>query len=685
MTDLVDVPVVDLEPLSASGPSELLRPAPIGVGTRTCESLGGYWCRVAALYEVRPYSFFARVVGPRLRDWIGTSHSGHRNGLLIGLGGLSEFNEVFASGFGRMVARDGLERLTLRPWRTVINGLGLLETFRRWCPECYIRQTVEGEPAYDPLAWSLRAVRVCVEHGGSLHSACPDCGHREPRSCATPGVCGKCGTNVSATARVNGNEETVRDYEYQLWAARQVGRLVAATAELAAPPPRQNVRAGLMECAARCTGGDVAAFLRSLSVPKATALTYESGARVPALDRILTFCWVARVDLAEFLLGRLSPESPSKAPLALPAAMEPTMRARTPPAEIERVRAVFEQELDNQNAEGLASFARQVGWSDSTLRRNFPAECDRLVALSRRAAPSSPARVQRLGGELHRALLECPVPSLTAFSRRARCTTATVRRYFPQEAARLAKRAPVRQRTLPFADSAELGRMLRAAVNETPRPCLRAVAQRTGVSPRTLRKHFPIEARILSAGARAGVRLGSDELDRIALALRAALEEEPSPTLQDFVRRVGRDNATVKAHFPEGTARLVAASKARVRVPPDELERIAVLVRKAVSDRPVPSITSLCRRVGRSAKVLRRHFPQEYAQIVSAPKVVSWLTPTELKRMRREMKRAARAYPRPSLATVAERLGHSRATLKKRFPAEADLLYGGGRNSFPRD
>jgi hypothetical protein len=45
--------------------------------------------------------------------------------------------------------------LTMRVWRHVIAGRGLLRPLRAYCPWCYADMLRRGKPVVDPLVWAL--------------------------------------------------------------------------------------------------------------------------------------------------------------------------------------------------------------------------------------------------------------------------------------------------------------------------------------------------------------------------------------------------------------------------------------------------------------------------------------------------------------------------------------------------
>lgn len=156
----------------------------------------------------------------------------------------------------------------------------------------------------------------------------------------------------------------------------------------------------------------------------------------------------------------------------------------------------------------------------------------------------------RVENRLRAALEEEPPSSLTKIAGELRCTRATLRKKFPALATRLARRAEIHYRT--SADTERVSGILRAALNEEPPPSLQEVSRRIGkgASTTTLHKRFPEESREIVEKYRAAKKRRLDD-KAIEKKLRAALERDPPPSTPELSREVGVASATLYRKFPE--------------------------------------------------------------------------------------------------------------------------------------
>ncbi|HEX8162900.1 MAG TPA: TniQ family protein [Pyrinomonadaceae bacterium] len=161
-----------------------------------------------------------------------------------------------------------------------------------------------------------------------------------------------------------------------------------------------------------------------------------------------------------------------------------------------------------------------------------------------------PESLARIEGRLRDALSEKPPSSLTRIAKELKCTRGTLRKKFPELAAQVAERADVYYR--PSISIERVSELLRAALNENPPPSLQEVSRRLGKggSTVTLHKKFPEESRVIIERYCAHHKRRLDD-ESIEKKLRAALEIVPPPSMPEVSRDMGVSRPTLLSKFPE--------------------------------------------------------------------------------------------------------------------------------------
>jgi hypothetical protein len=98
----------------------------------------------------------------------------------------------------------------------------------------------------------------------------------------------------------------------------------------------------------------------------------------------------------------------------------------------------------------------------------------------------------------------------------------------------------------------------------------------------------------------------------IETALRSALTEDPPPSVKSLSERVGFSDSSAYHHFPALCRALGACRSKRKH---QELAIIQSKLRAALSEEPAPSLDVLCNRVGKSVSHLAFLFPSLYRRL----------------------------------------------------------------------
>ena len=148
---------------------------------------------------------------------------------------------------------------------------------------------------------------------------------------------------------------------------------------------------------------------------------------------------------------------------------------------------------------------------------------------------------------------------------------------------------------------------------------------------------------------------------KIKGALRRALRERPVPTMQEIAWRLGIDPRRIYAHFPGFHKTLQDA----------RLSHLEVAARAALLESPPPTLRDFKKQRGFSRDMLRRRFPGLYRELA--------VRSAQRRYRRREetecvLHAACLEEPPPSGRALAARLGSHRGHLKKTFPKLWELI-----------
>jgi transcriptional regulator with XRE-family HTH domain len=158
-------------------------------------------------------------------------------------------------------------------------------------------------------------------------------------------------------------------------------------------------------------------------------------------------------------------------------------------------------------------------------------------------------------------------------------------------------------------------------LQEMPPPTLKEVTRRTGYSVSKLQYHYPHLC--IQITTRHHEHFGGRvRTDVIAAAFKAALTEEPPPSVLSVLRRLGSPNT----RYDENTrlralGKQVAARSMRYRRKPFDAEAVQRQLQAALLEEPPPSLATVIKRLGHSVGPVRRAYPDHLARIVDRYRV----------------------------------------------------------------
>jgi len=344
------------------------------LGSPDAESLSSYSQRLAASQSVFPGQLVFRVLtwlDAGRPDMIG-SWANHPRRVRIGHNNNGYSHAlVWLRLLQRLTGRADLEQLTTASWDNNFPTRLFQRSELAVCPHCL----AEDDEPYHRLAWLLQAVRVCIHHRRVLSTTCPSCEKRMPvihdRSMVL--LCPWCGGDLR---RHRSESSPSEPSEYDMWAAKEVGDVIATSAQWFRPL-QWNSASSLK---ALCHGAglrDAAAFARFVGTSKSTAWYWFTGKVRPTLPLALYTLHRFGGSLASQLTqGRsenLTPYTPSES--------QPEFRLkhvwRRTPRNWVRIKTLLlrESACPRPKTRSLFQVSRAIGVDARTLRLRFPSLC----------------------------------------------------------------------------------------------------------------------------------------------------------------------------------------------------------------------------------------------------------------------------------------------------------------------
>lgn len=148
---------------------------------------------------------------------------------------------------------------------------------------------------------------------------------------------------------------------------------------------------------------------------------------------------------------------------------------------------------------------------------------------------------------------------------------------------------------------------------------------------------------------------------KIKGALRRALRERPVPTMKEIAWRLGIHPHRIYRHFPGFRKTLQDAS----------LSHLEEVAKAALQESPPPTLRDFKRQCGFSRDTLRRRFPGLYRQLAAHAARRRYRRREEIESV---LRAACEEEPPPSGRTLAARLGTNHTNLKNVFPGIWGLI-----------
>ncbi len=367
------LPIWDTSIPDISPRSRLYNLAPLGLNSSLVESLTSYICRLAHEHHgevgtLIQYSI-SSVLGKR---YIADGQSRSISSFLRyanPINGNSIMASDWVGALESLTLRSDLALLTLLVGSNALSQRDLLQPVRQWCPICYDVWRRQDTIIYEPLLWSINGITVCPEHCQPLERCCPYCSSSLPwlAWCSRPGYCSSCGRWLG---KADGNSQVE---EKDIYIAETVGGFLAHMPQLSHAIPGEGVIQSLRDLITATTEGNIAAFSRSLGLPKTTLWELIQGHFPLSLPFLLQLCYQFRFPLLQFLIG-IEHIAPGESPLSQEQTRKRNVRR---PFDRKKVQRALEQILADQQSVPLSmrEVARRLGYPVRTIETHVPIPC----------------------------------------------------------------------------------------------------------------------------------------------------------------------------------------------------------------------------------------------------------------------------------------------------------------------
>ncbi|MBK9121529.1 MAG: TniQ family protein [Chloroflexi bacterium] len=486
-------------------PSVLYPLAPLGVGTPFVESLTSYLKRLAQAHHLKVVDLVTFCGTQRETDILPSTLQ-----KLSRIDGITESGAIWSALLRDLTCQNSIACLSMNYWRLLLNPYQLLRQCHAWCPLCFTDALQDQTPLYEPLAWRLQAVEVCIHHGSPLVEQCPTCGKSFTAlsNVAVVGCCPKCEGWLGKPAGQPSLYETDACKR-----AEAVGKLLSL-----APGTSPDQCSGmghvlpLLRQQQQTTHTHFARVMQTTPSGLSMLLTEARLPNLAVFSRLAAFCdqpfWqaltqaddaVQTAGICAEVKSLLTPSQrlPSLQTLARQNGFGTTAAfQKAAPAQYKMVsqrihdeqRTVLELALQQEPPVLLSKWAQQHGYRTGDLYYHFYDLC--LQVTQRFQA----AKEVRCRAYLQTLLQQQTPPSLSEICATLNVSDHYLKQHFDEELQVIKSR---RQAQIEHHEAFVGGYLDRMLTNTEAVPSLHQVAKAVGKSVRYLKNHFPLQSRIL--------------------------------------------------------------------------------------------------------------------------------------------------------------------------------------------
>jgi hypothetical protein len=547
--------------------SRLYALKPLGIGTPFVESLSGYVARLADAHGVS----LGNLVGRELSTLVATPlvhpfkteigsdpHGFHARTYAINSFGEAAKRWVEALQTGTM--QDDLQFLTLLPFEHLLWPLAIFRHCRAWCAACYEDSRSRGNVIHESLLWALKMVTLCPRHRRPLEEVCPHCSRRaKPLTVySRPGYCSKCQKWLGRHTP-EGDRSTFEqhDAEAALWHAGAIGDLLAAAPRVDPTSLRRTFTANFRACVDLVAEGNKSAFADAAGVTDETVYSLMTGRGLPSIPTLLRVSYHLKIPVIGFL-----EREPAAAEAHWQEARGRIETRRLPSSRAsEAIRAALERATSEQPPPRLSDIAQRFNYLKlNRLYRVDPKLCRQIASryqdsVRGRRKPSDKrfCSLSKMKRALEASLAqELPAAAYYVALDLGFVGEIALKRKFPDLCRNIQEKIDAHNAVY----IASMGRALKAALDEEPPPSLSQLCERLGCCRAVvLRQHFSVLCDQLLERRRT---YRVHQIETLKRRLQELSLESPAVSLEKACKRVGLSRQRLVTLCPEESAAIVA-------------------------------------------------------------------------------------------------------------------------------
>jgi len=294
---------------SMPAPSVLYALAPIGIGSPHVESMTSYIARLAEAHCVFPGVLMRHLIVPFAKSHLtgeGSSTTLHlRDGESTGALNAHQQTAVNTVHILESLTKQRrLHLLTMVTWAEVFPLTSLIRTKQAWCPLCLEEWKAAGQVIYEPLLWTMQAVKICSQHDCLLETQCFMCRKTSPWLAwrSHPGYCPYCQRWLGMSAVVQ--EKNEREMNWLHWSADQVGMLLASAPLLTKFPARACINERLGSLLEQISQGRKMTFARLVGLSPKLVGNWFYHQQIPGVENLLRVCFAVNISLRDLFMEK---------------------------------------------------------------------------------------------------------------------------------------------------------------------------------------------------------------------------------------------------------------------------------------------------------------------------------------------------------------------------------------------
>lgn len=557
-------PKIELKKFVLQPHSHLHHLPPIGVGTPCVESLTSYISRLAKAHCVNVGSLYSHELEPKLK-YLDSSKNPTKSPqaklitnfyqYIYAVNGLSKTATNWNALLENLTLRLELKYLTMLPWQNVLSRNNLQKHTRAWCSYCFAESHEREDIVYEQLLWTIRNVNFCVKHKTLLITKCPHCA----KQChvltykSNPGHCFHCnnwlGTKVPAEVREASEESP--EIQDEIQNSNIISSLIDLSDKYPGINKKQSFTKNLRYSIDWIANGNVSAFGKALKINPLIVANLYKGNICLEIEILISLYKFLGVSVETLFCGNVTGDQLFKIDIPVSLTREDKVKH-------------LKDSLQSSASPTVRELAEQLGYkSKISLYDASPELCKQITEKhnlfnGNKKSPPTIVDSTTIINALKSALKENPIPSLDAIAKGLGYPTYdSIRDRFPELTDQI-----INQRNQDYNKKLkETEKILKNTLREETPQSLSSVARSLGCSTASLRRNFPdlckkIAKRFLQH---------KPVYQTILKALENALTEFPPPSVNSIATSLKLPNTRLYVTNSDLCYKIAAAHSAYIK------------------------------------------------------------------------------------------------------------------------